>query len=75
MSKLEKTKALIDFLKTIIITLMVGLFGMISYLVVNIEKIVLVQAILTTVGILVNMLILGILIRISLKKINELENL
>lgn len=75
MSKLEKTKALIDYLKAITIALLIGLFGMISYLVVNIEKLVFIQILLTAIGIFTNMIMLSILIKISIKKINELEDL
>ena len=75
MSKLEKTKALIDYLKAITIALLIGLFGMISYLVVNIENLVFIQILLTAIGIFTNMIMLSILIKISIKKINELEDL
>jgi len=43
MSKLEKIKTQIDFLKSILFTLIVSLFGMASYLVVNIENISILQ--------------------------------
>ncbi len=75
MSKLEKIKTLIDFLKTIIITLIVGLFGMISFLVVNIEKITSIQATLTLTGVIFDLLILVLMIKFTLKKINDLERL
>lgn len=75
MSKLEKTKALIDFIKAVIIALLVGLFGMMSYLVVNLEKITSNQAIMTTVGIIIDLIILAVFTRVILKKINELEKL
>jgi len=75
MSELEKTKVFIDFLKVIIVTLIVGLFSMISYLVVNIENITSFQASITTTGIILDLLGLLILIKIIIKKINELEKL
>ena len=58
MSRLEKTKALIDFIKSIILALLVGLFGMASYLVINIEKINATQAIITTCGIIIDFVVL-----------------
>jgi len=75
MSKLEKTKVFIDFLKSIIIALIVGLFGMFSYLVINIENINTAQILITATGIILNILVLVSLIRIVFKKINELEDL
>jgi len=75
MSKLEKTKAFIDVLKPIIVTFIIGLFGMFSYVVINIEVIDTTQFAIIIYGIFFNILILSILIRIIFKKINELENL
>jgi hypothetical protein len=75
MSKLDKTKVYIDFLKSIIITLFVGLFGMASYLVINIETISSLQAIITTIGIVLDIMVLLVLVKITIKKINALEEL
>jgi len=48
---------------------------MASYLVVNIEKINIAQTWITSIGIILNMLVLVSLFKIALKKINELEEL
>jgi len=75
MSKLEKIKTQIDFLKSILFTLIVSLFGMASYLVVNIENISILQIIITIIGIVVDLILLFVAIKYTLKKIDELEDL
>jgi len=75
MSKLEKIKTQIDFLKSILFTLVVSLFGMLSYIVVNLEKISFGQAIITIIGIVVDLILLFIAIKYTLRKIDELEGL
>jgi len=75
MSKLEKIKTQIDFLKSILFTLVVSLFGMLSYIVVNLEKISFGQAIITIIGIVIDIILLFIAIKYTLKKIDELEDL
>lgn len=75
MSKLDKTKTIIDLLKSIIITLIVGLFGMISYVFINIDILTLKQIILIGVAIVFDIIVLTYLTNLIVKKINELEEL
>lgn len=75
MSKLDKTKTIIDLLKSIIITLIVGLFGMASYGFINIEKLGSTQLIIIGIAILSDIIILTIVGKIIIKKINDLEEL
>lgn len=75
MSKIDKIKAMISYLEKILITFILGLFGMLSYLIVNLYKLTLLQSSITIFGILIVLVILFFLIRYSLKKFNELGDL
>lgn len=75
MAKIDKIKTTLDFLKGILLALLLSFFGIISFLVVNGEKLPLWKVCVGIVGLVINLLCLGILSYITVKKINELENL
>ena len=75
MSKLDKTKKIIDLLKSIIITLLVVLFGMVSYSFINIDKLSTLQLIIIGVAIIFNIIVLSIIGKVIIRKVNELEEL
>lgn len=75
MSKLDKTKTIIDLLKSIIITLIVGLFGMASYGFININKLEYIQLVIIGIAIISDIIILAIVGKIIIRKINDLEEL
>ena len=75
MSKLDKTKTIIDLLKSIIITLLVVLFGMVSYSFINIDKLSTLQLIIIGVAIISNIIVLSIIGKVIIRKVNELEEL
>lgn len=75
MSKIDKIKATISFLEKILITFVLALFGMISFLVVNAYKLTFFQSTITVTGILIVFVILCILIRILIKKFKQLGDL
>lgn len=75
MSKLDKAKTIIDFLKTIIVTLLVGLFGMISFMFLNINTLSIAQIIIIALAIVLDIIVLTVLIIKALEQIKELERL
>ena len=75
MAKIDKIKTTLDFLKGILLALLLSFFGIISFLVVNGEKLPLWKVCVSIAGLVINLLCLGILSYITVKKINELENL
>jgi hypothetical protein len=75
LSKLDKAKTIIDLLKSIIITLLVGLFGMVSYVFINIDGLTFKQIILIAVAVVSDIIVLAYLTNLIVKKINELEEL
>lgn len=75
MSKIDKIKATISFLEKILITFMLALFGMISFLVINVYKLTFFQFTITIAGILIVFVILYALIRILIKKFKQLGDL
>lgn len=75
MSKLDKAKTIIDFLKSIIITLLVGLFGMISFVFLNINTLILAQVAIIVLAILLDIIVLVILTIKALEQIEKIEEL
>jgi hypothetical protein len=75
MSKLDKKKTIIDFLKSIIITLIVGLFGMISYVFINVDVLTIKQLILITLAIVFDIIALSLIVKAIVTQINDLEDL
>lgn len=75
MSKKEKNKVILDFIKTALFALLTALFGIFAFLVVNIEKIILVQAIASAVGILIIAGCAYYLFKYLLKLLKELEEM
>lgn len=75
MSKLDKTKTIIDLLKSIIITLLVVLFGMVSYSFINIDKLSMLQLIIIVVAIIFNVIVLSMIGKVIIRKVNRLEEL
>lgn len=74
MGKLEKVKTIIDLLKSLIITLIVGLFGMVSYGFININHLNTLQWLFITLAIIFDIVILIAVSKI-IRKVNELEDL
>lgn len=75
MSRIEKNKTIIDLLKSVLITLLVALFGMASYLFLNFDNLSFVKIMIVFVAIILDCVIMGFGVKILLKKISELENL
>lgn len=75
MSKTERIKELLGFVKSIIIALLVAIFGMSSYLFLNFDKIHFIRIAIVTVVIILTIMVIGILIKILFKKLKELEDL
>lgn len=73
--KVEAIKAMIDIFKNILTIFLVGFFGMVSYIFVNIEKISLIKFLILAVGVLFVGIIIIFCAKILLKKIKELEEL
>lgn len=72
MSRKEKIKAGIDILKSVILALMASIFGMFSFIVINIKTITILQVILTLFGLLIVTLVFIFLIKILFKLLNDL---
>jgi hypothetical protein len=75
MSKLDKTKTIIDVLKTIAITLLVALFGMLSYAFIHSHTLDKSHFIGLGIAIIANVIALVIIAKVMAQHINELEEL
>lgn len=75
MSIKEKTKILIDFIKTAIFALLTALFGIFAWIVINIKSIILLQAITIIIGIIFIFIAFYILIKYLIKLLKDLENM
>lgn len=75
MSKVEKCKSTIDLLKSVLISILVALFGMVGYWFVNMQKITILQSIFLGLGIIVALIAVIIATKFIIKKLNELGDL
>ncbi len=75
MSKKEKVKVTIDFIKGAVFALLTALFGIFAFVVVNIESINKFQIIACVVGVVLIAIFFWILLRKLAKNLNELEDL
>ena len=75
MSKVEKCKAMLDYLKTFLVTLLVGLFGMVSYLFLHFDSLSGWQIFFMICGVVLDCVAIGFGFRVALKKMNELGDL
>ncbi|PAF46602.1 hypothetical protein BKH41_08845 [Helicobacter sp. 12S02232-10] len=75
MVKIDRVKSIISLLEKILLAFIIALFGMISYIVINIYKLTYFQIGITIIGILITLVILFFLIRVYFKKLKELEDL
>jgi hypothetical protein len=75
MSKLEKTKTILDYLKSILLTFIVGLFGIASYTFIHIDTLSIAQMVIIGVTAILDIIILTILVKFIIKKLDELEKL
>lgn len=75
MSKIDKNKTYIDLLKSVLVTLLVALFGMASYLFLNFDNLSFMKSLVVLVAIVTDCIILGFGTKVIIKKINELEDL
>ncbi|ASM38265.1 hypothetical protein CSPARA_0678 [Campylobacter sputorum bv. paraureolyticus LMG 11764] len=70
-----KIKFYIDLLKSVLVTLLVALFGMASYLFLNFDNLSFMKSLVVLVVIVTDCIILGFGTKVIIKKINELEDL
>lgn len=75
MSKKERTKFSLDLTKSFIFALLTALFGIIAFVVININTINTFQIIASAVGAVVIVVIFFFAIKYLLKKLDELEQL
>ena len=73
MSKKDKYKIINDYLKTFIFSLLTALFGIIAFVVINIEKISLIQMITSFMGIFAILVALGISLKFLIRVLKEIE--
>ncbi len=75
MSKKERLNKVLDYLKNLINGLSIILIGLISYTFVNFEKIDGIRLFLISLSFVGTIILIGIFVRILLKKLDELEKL
>lgn len=75
MAKIDEVKIIIGILEKVLITFLIGLFSMISYLFINIEKLDLIKMIFLSVGIIAILFIIGYFTMLLLKRTRELKDL
>lgn len=75
MSRKERVKVRLDYLKTLIFTCIVGIFGIVGYVTVNFDNISLKFGITALIGFLLLGLIIFFANRAFNKKLDELEHL
>lgn len=75
MSRKERVKTTIDFIKSGVFALLTALFGIFAYIVINIDTINIFQAIACIIGIVIIMIIFFFLIKYLKKNLDELEEL
>lgn len=75
MSKKEKNKIIIDFIKTAIFALLTALFGIFAWVVINLKSIYLIQAIAVIIGVIVIFICFYFLIKYLIKFLDELEKM
>lgn len=75
MSKKERVKTMLDFLKAIIIAFLTALFGVFGYAIVNYERLDLVRALGVGFGAVVLIGCLGVALVAFFKELNKLEKM
>lgn len=75
MSKLEKIKTILDYLKNILLAFIVGLFGIASFTFVNIDTLSVGQMVVISIAVIFDIIVIAILVKFIIKKLNELEEL
>lgn len=75
MSKKERIRFTLDFVKGLIFAFLTALFGIFAFVVIHIDTINLFQSIASAVGIFIIVVSFFFLVRYLVKKLNELEEL
>lgn len=75
MSKKDEIIAILDGIKTLIVTFLSALFGVLGYSVINYDKLVTFQAIVIAIATISLLLIVSILLKIYIKKAKQLRDL
>lgn len=75
MSRKERIKFTLDFVKGLMFALLTALFGIFAFIVIHIDTINLFQGIASAIGILIIAISFFFLIRYLVKKLDELEKL
>lgn len=75
MSKKEEILTILDGIKTLIVTFLSALFGVLGYSVINYDKLVTFQAIVIAIATISLLLIVSILLKIYIKKAKQLRDL
>lgn len=75
MSKKERLDKILEYLKSLINGLSIVLIGLISYTFINFEKINTARLLLLSLAFVVTIVLIGIFVRILIKKLDELEKL
>lgn len=75
MSKKERVKTMLDFLKAIIIAFLTALFGVFGYAIVNYERLDLVRSLGVGLGAVVLIGCLGVAMVAFFKELNKLEKM
>lgn len=75
MSKKDEIIAILDGIKTLIVTFLSALFGVLGYSVINYDKFVTFQAIVIAIATISLLLIVSILLKIYIKKAKQLRDL
>ena len=75
MSRKEKNKVIIDFIKTAMFALLTALFGIFAWVVINLKSIYLIQALAIIFGVIVIFICFYFLIRYLIKFLDELEKM
>ncbi|ETD27317.1 hypothetical protein [Helicobacter canis] len=75
MSKKDRVKTMLDFLKAVIIALLSALFGVFGYAIINYESLDLVRGLGVGVAVLCLMVFLGVCLILFFKELDKLEEL
>ncbi len=73
MSRKERIKTILDYLKTMITTFIIGLFGIVSYTFIHIDELEKVKLCAIGFAFILNIAIIGFFVKIVIKKLDELE--